>query len=277
MPLISSAQPVSSIPQMSVNRLSHWLWARLHERRRAASAALFWLSVLTPSEPAFAVVGNASASDPELARHMVMVLKSGLGSAGFCSGVLIDRRIVLTAAHCVGSLQTTKVYANRDGHREFAAVVAIAMHPLYRPKAPVSRERSIDLALLRLDRRLQDYTPIALPDNGSVALGTRVQIAGFGIAREGDGRSGGVLRSGQLVVRAPASSILLWLADPEQRGTGACAGDSGGPILVGQALTAITNWAEGAGTAHCGTLTQAALLAPQRRWLEDILRSWSAP
>jgi hypothetical protein len=248
-------------------------------RRRAVVgvAAMLWLSVMTPARPAFALVGDTSAGDPELARHLVMVLKSAAGSAGFCSGVVIDRRIVLTAAHCVASPQATKIYVNRDGHPEFAAVVAVAVHPAYRARAAQNRERSVDLALLHLDHGLQDYSPIALADPDSVPLGTKVQIAGFGIAREGDGRSGGVLRSGQLVVRAPSSSILLWLADPESRGTGACAGDSGGPILVGQTLTAITNWAEGAGAAHCGSLTQAALLAPQRLWIEAILRAWAAP
>jgi hypothetical protein len=247
-----------------------------HTAARAA-AVLLWLSVLTPAKLAMALVGDTSAGDPELARHLVMVLKSTAGSAGFCSGVLIDHRTVLTAAHCVASVQTTKIYANRDGHPEFAAVIAVAVHPAYRAGAAQSRQRSIDLALLHLDHGLQDYSPIPLADQGSVPLGTKVQIAGFGIAREGDGRSGGVLRSGQLVVRAPPSSILLWLADPESRGTGACAGDSGGPILVGQALTAITSWAEGAGSAHCGSLTQAALLAPQRPWIEAVLRSWAAP
>lgn len=240
-----------------------------------ALAAVLWLSA-APAPSAFALVGDASASGPELARHIVMVLKSTSGGAGFCSGVVIDRRVVLTAAHCVASLQTTKIYANRNGHPEFAAVVALAVHPQYRANAPLRRERSIDLALLHLDHELQDFTPIPLSDNDSVPIGTRVQIAGFGITREADGRSGGVLRSGQLVVRAPASDILLWLADPEQHGTGACAGDSGGAVLVGQALTAITNWAEGAGTAHCGSLTQAALLKPHWMWIETILRSWSA-
>jgi hypothetical protein len=244
--------------------------------RASLPVCCFATLMIAAAEPGVALVGDTTAADAELARHVLMVLRSGRGSAGFCSGVLLDRQIVLTAAHCVASPQDTKIYNKTDGQTEFASILEIAIHPLYRPKAPQSRERSIDLALLRLDHPLTGMAPTAWAQTGSVSLGATVRIAGFGVTREQDGRSGGVLRAGMLVVRAPVSTILLWLDDPTHHGTGACAGDSGGPVFTDRMLTAIVNWAEGSGAAHCGTLTQAALLAPQRQWIEGILRAWAA-
>jgi hypothetical protein len=156
-----------------------------------------------------------------------------------------------------------------------ASVVEVATHPGYRPEAPLRRQPSIDLALVRLDRELAEHLPLALANLAMVPVGSAVQIAGFGVATEGDPRSGGTLRSAMLTVRAPQSSILLWLEDPTHRGTGACAGDSGGPILRDQAVVAVTDWAEGPGKSHCGALTQAALIAPQRAWIEATLNAWS--
>jgi hypothetical protein len=226
--------------------------------------------------PAAALVGATEPGDFNLGRQLVMILKSGAGNAGFCTGIVVGRRIVLTAAHCVGAAPATKAYfQDRNGQPVFASVVEVATHPGYRAEAPARRQRSIDLALVHLDRDLVERVPLTLATVATVLPGAAVQIAGFGVASEADPRSAGTLRSATLTVRAPQSSILLWLEDPTHRGTGACAGDSGGPILRDQAVVAVTAWAEGLGRRHCGALTQAALIAPQRAWIEAILNAWS--
>ena len=112
--------------------------------------------------------------------------------------------------------------------------------------------------------------------NETLPIGAHLRIAGFGIAREGAPATGGVLRSGTLDVRAPLSTILLWAEDPTHRGSGACTGDSGAPIFdaAGRALVAIADWAEGTAGKACGALTQGALVAPQRAWIEKTLSGW---
>jgi hypothetical protein len=109
-------------------------------------------------------------------------------------------------------------------------------------------------------------------------IGERFRLAGFGVAAEGDERSAGTLRQAIIAARAPLSSILLWAGDPENRGVGACVGDSGGPVFASDAprVVAITVWATGAGKRHCGALTQAALLAPQEGWIAGVLAQWGA-
>ena len=55
-------------------------------------------------------------------------------------------------------------------------------------------------------------------------------------------------------------------------------GDSGGPIVSADdgKVLAITAWSAGAGHgSRCGALTQGALVAPQRAWIDAVLNRWS--
>ncbi len=99
-------------------------------------------------------------------------------------------------------------------------------------------------------------------------------MSGFGVARDGDWKSGGELRSVALAVRGPASKVLIWAADPAGAEAGACSGDSGAPIWSadGKTAVAIVAWAQAAHGRGCGGLTQGPLLAPLRRWIEDTKR-----
>jgi hypothetical protein len=207
-----------------------------------------------------------------------MVLQSEIGRAGFCSAAVLARNIVLTAAHCAPPEADLRIYFRDEaGAPAFFGVAAVARNPLFRADAPRRRERSIDLALLRLSSPLPArFAPLALDDSGDVAIGQKFRILGYGVAKEGDPRTAGVLRTGLLAARAPLSKILLWAADPTGRGLGACAGDSGAPILSldGARLFAIVDWATGPGKRQCGALTQAALVAPQRDWIASTLAAW---
>ena len=223
-----------------------------------------------------ALVGESDTHGP-MAPHAVMVLTSGARGAGFCTGVVIGRDVILTAAHCVAGLAKTMVFFKQNDAPVFLPPAAIAVHPAYKAEAPRTRERSIDLALIRTNTPLPDaLKPVTLEQTANIALGALYGISGFGLTREGQGASGGVLHWGKLRARVPLSSILLWAEDPKARGFGACEGDSGGPVfnLETGALIAITSWSEGEGKTHCGKLTQAALIAPQRAWIEGVLRGW---
>lgn len=235
-------------------------------------------ALLSATSNSAALVGPSKAGD-RFAPHVVMVLKSSRAAAGFCTGVVIARDVVLTAAHCVTAAANLRVLAGQGQPVELLEVAAVATHPEFRPNAPRTRERSIDLALIRMKAALPSRsTPVGLDLQPSVSIGARFTIAGFGIAVEGDERSAGKLREGELVTRAPLSSILLWAEDPERKGFGACTGDSGGPIFSagGSRVVAITAWSTGNGKKTCGALTQATLIGPQARWIESVLASWGA-
>jgi Trypsin len=238
---------------------------------RLRMLATTWLALLLWTPTAHAIVGDA-ADATKWQRHVVMVLSRSGKQAGFCSGVVLTRTIVLTAAHCIASANDTRAYV--PGQPLFA-LRRIAKHPDFHVDAPRTRSRSIDLALLETaDPLPANFTAPVLADAALYELGTSFEIAGFGVAREGDAKSSGTLRVGNVRLRAPLSSVLLWLEDPQHE-TGACTGDSGGPVFTESGkLAAIVAFAEGEGTRHCGKLTQAVLIAPQRGWIEGVIQGW---
>jgi secreted trypsin-like serine protease len=242
------------------------------------SFALFLtaLAVMT-NGPAFALVG-ASAPGGALASAVVMVLNRWAGGAGFCSGIVIAQNIVLTAAHCLAAPKDMRIhFRDESGQPVLMDIEASAVHPLYRAEAQKTRERSIDLALLRTALPLPARFHAARLDDGTaIAIGSRFRVAGFGVTQEGAGTSAGELRVGLIEARAPRSPILLWGGDPAHAGTGACTGDSGAPIFAATSdiVVAVVDWATGTGPRHCGDVTQAALVAPQRGWIASVLRGW---
>jgi hypothetical protein len=249
-------------------------------RRRFRLAVLVGLAGLASGlSGAEGLVGDFH-EDAGLTGQVVMVLKRSGRQAGFCSGLVLARTAVLTAAHCVAAPSDTRIFF-RDGAGKpvLLAIAAVAVHPGFRPDAPRTRERSVDLALVKLSESLPDgFQNAVLAAGDRLPVGTKVRIAGYGLAREGDERSGGTLRSGDLRVRAPLSDQLLWLTGPNDKPGGACEGDSGGPVFLADGRAeAISAWAQGEGAARCGRLTQAARIGPHRAWIIGQLRQWATP
>lgn len=197
-------------------------------RRALQSIAL--LAALSGAAPAAAVVGGAD-EDAGFANEVVMVLTRGGDKAGFCSGVVLGPRVVLTAAHCLRRPQDMAVFFRDDkGAPVLLPVKAAASHPLYHADAVAQRVVSIDLALIELGAPLPErFAAARLASGDGPGVGEAAVVAGYGVTREGEPKTGGSLRSAKLQVRAPLSRILLWAAGSEPEG--ACSGDSGGPLF----------------------------------------------
>lgn len=237
------------------------------------------IGALASGTAAWALVGPSRIA-PELEPYVVTVLNRSAGSAGFCTASVIARSIVLTAAHCVSTPGDSRIFF-RDGKGApvLIEVASIAVNPGYRPDAIRRRLVSIDLALVRLAEPLPAaFTPIELAQSSAVEIGQKFLIAGFGVADENEGKTGGILRSGVLAASGPKSQILLWVTDPSGRGLGGCTGDSGAPILAFDrpVVVAVAIWAKGQNGRQCGALTQAVLVAPQRHWIDAIQTAWGA-
>lgn len=225
--------------------------------------------------PAGAIVGPAR-DETRATAHVVMLLKADARGAAFCTASVIAPDVLITAAHCVDKPEHLRVYwPGGDLTRE---VRDVRVHPGFRPDAPRTREVSIDLALVRTKEPLpSSFTPVPLEWEPRVEPGAPFTIVGYGLTRENEGRTGGKLHAGELAVRDPISKILIWATDPGKRGLGACTGDSGGPMLTSDGrLAAVTVWSQGEGRKHCGALTQAVRLGPQRDFIEKTLRAWRA-
>ena len=238
---------------------------------------LAWASVLltAAARPASAIVGASSDASETVADSAVMVLQRSGPEAGFCTGLVVGPRAVLTAAHCVPPGADLRVhFKNAAGASVLLPVAGVICHPGYRPDAIAKRERSIDLAMVTLADPLPErFRPATLSASGAAEVGERFTVAGFGLGREGEARTSGRLREVALAARAPLSDVLLWAEDPSHGGAGACTGDSGGPVLDGSgAVAALTLWSAGTGTRRCGALTQALWLAPYRAWIAAAAR-----
>jgi hypothetical protein len=223
-----------------------------------------------------ALVGPAREA-PELAPYVVMVVDRR--DMSYCTGSVIDKRTVLTAAHCVGKPDETAVLLRGgDGQSVFLQTSDVAVHPGFRPDAARRGALSIDLALVRIAEPLPaGFRPVSLSETSRVEIGQQLSIAGFGITDETMPKTGGVLREGLVEVGGSTPPFLIMLSDPEGQGLGGCTGDSGAPIFApGQpGVLAVAIWAKGANGQRCGAATEAALVAPQRHWFDAILQSWA--
>ena len=237
--------------------------------------AAFWLAILPAlaslTVPARALVG--ASPDGRFADRVAMVLLRGPDTAGFCSALVLDSRTLLTAAHCVKATRDMAVhYRDASGAPVIIPVEAAIAHPLYRPDAIRARVVSIDVALIRTARPLDPrFGGAALAAGEGPPIGEPVILTGYGTTRDGDWKSGGELRSVALAVRAPASTVLIWAADPDGAIAGACSGNSGAPIWSadGRTAIAIATWAQAPHGRGCGGLTQGPLLAPLKGWIAE--------
>jgi hypothetical protein len=245
---------------------------------RLFQSLAFIAALFAPLASAHALVG--AAPDSRFADRVAMVLIRGGDKAGFCSALVLNPRILLTAAHCLRPLKDMAVhYRDATGAPVIIPVDAAIANPLYRADAIKARVESIDLALIRTARPLSSrFAGASIADGGPPPIGASAIVSGFGAAREGDWSSGGELRSVTLAVREPASTVLIWAADPSGRAAGACNGDSGAPIWSadGSAAIAIVAWAQAAHGRGCGGLTQGPLLAPLKGWIEETERRLAA-
>lgn len=228
--------------------------------------------------PAEAVVGGREGGP--LAGSTLMVLNA---RGGVCTGIVLSPRSVLTAAHCAsGGTELRIHWKDGGGEPVLLAPAAVILHPEFRSDAVAARQRSIDLALLRLAQPLPGrFGPATLLEGAPPRAGAMIDLAGYGVSREGEARSTGVYRSATLSVVEPygPGKILLWAADAasagKRSGPGACQGDSGGPMVAGGGVVAVTSWSTGPSGRSCGLLSQGVLVAPQRGWIDGTLARWS--
>jgi secreted trypsin-like serine protease len=239
-------------------------------------------ALLAASSSARAMVGGAPPAESGLGRAVVTVV----GSRGnFCSGTLIAPDVVLTAAHCVPANATMKVVAY-DAQRQptLLDVRRVAPHPQFNARGIANHRASADVALLQLAAPMAGKSLATLGDpRAPIATSARFTVAGIGVTRRGDGKSGGIARAATLIATGRPGTLQIRLVDPAtnntREGLGACTGDSGGPAFEEQngraVVVGVISWSTGAGnTAGCGGLTGVTPLTRYRDWIDRTVKSW---
>jgi secreted trypsin-like serine protease len=241
----------------------------------------FLISTLL-ARPASAMVGGAAESADGVGRSVVTIVGS---SGNFCSGALIAPRLILSAAHCVGPGNSYKIVLY-DAQRQPQLIdtVRVAAHPQFNMAGIANHRASADVALLLLAAPLPGRiaTQIGAPREPLVA-GNPFGVAGIGVTRRGDGKTGGTVRAASLIATGAPGRLQIRLVDPAtnnlREGLGACTGDSGGPAYEQQdgrtAIVGVVLWSTSANNAAgCGGLTGVTPLTLYRDWIAQTAKAW---
>src|SRR5215472_5676231 len=231
-----------------------------------------------------AMVGGAPPANEDAAGAVVMLT----GSHGtFCSGVALTPDLVLTAAHCVLPGAGYKL-VEFDAARQpvLKDLGAIVRHRDFDVNAVLRHRVTADVALVKVATALKIHPAPLAPDGGSVAVGDRFVVAGYGVAVRGDGKTGGTLRAATLVATGQPGTLQIRLADPatkgDSAGLGACTGDSGSPVFRdkdGRAVViGVVSWSTGPALSEgCGGLTGVTPLARYRAWMVEQAGKMGSP
>ena len=216
------------MPAMSMKRLSLGLGALLLPSCMMAGAD-------PTASMGQAIIGGVSATTTEF--PTVVALENTPGN-WFCTGTLIDKDWVLTAAHCVVGETAAGVKIRFDDNNindttggKVVAVAEIHQDPDYN-----DNDWDNDIALIKLATSVTDREPTPI-DRDQLAFATSVIEVGYGDA-DNNGGGAGVLRK----LTTPTADCTL-AADPgisnanllcfdASDGSSSCYGDSGGPAFA---------------------------------------------
>jgi secreted trypsin-like serine protease len=245
---------------------------------------LLTLALAVLASPASAIVGGGGAPSEPIARAVLTII----GSRGtFCSGTAIAEDIVLTAAHCLLPGADYKVIIPGETPPRLLEVRRTLAHPQFNVQAILAHRASADVALLQLAGPLpasKSPAPLGAPLL-AIQPGARLTIAGVGVTKRGDGKTGGSIRAADLAVTGKPGTLQIRLADPltnnVREGLGACTGDSGAPAFELQSgravIVGVVSWSTGPNNSDgCGGLTGVTPLVLYRDWILRTARSWGA-
>jgi hypothetical protein len=259
----------------------------LHYICSSGARLLLTLACLTASSPiAVAMVGGAAVADKAIAQHVALIV----GSRGTsCTGVVIARNLVLTAAHCAMPGAEYKIVEfDAAHHPNLRDVSMVVSHPQFELGTLLGHRATADVALLKLASPLPatfDPSPLAV-QRTPVAVGDQFLVAGYGVAVRNDGRTGGTVRIATLVATGQPGPLQIRLVDPEtggrSAGLGACTGDSGAPVFDvsdgALAVIGVVSWSTGpALSAGCGGVTGVTPLQRYRDWIDETSGKIRAP
>lgn len=213
----------------------------------------------TPCLGQFVFYGQATDEHlhllPEEEQAVVWVHFVSTGSPP-CSGVLIGRQLVLTAAHCAGQaspgMPIVRIGPDALSSPTILNGVDWEVHP------------SLDVGLITLEAQVAAH--VASPLNLSTLptsslLGARAVIAGYGITEE---NFAGQRRFAAERVTA-VNDVFLVLDGAGE--SGACLGDSGGPVLWWEGSAPTVLGVLESGDPSCMGEDRYTSLEPVRNWI----------
>lgn len=205
----------------------------------ALSTAL--ADALTLPPPAKAPASKLSACTAAQSDRLGPVGQLLLADGSECTATLLGPTVLLTAAHCAWRRRPHDLrFSLAPSTGRFAAVKTIVVHPGFTiPRQ--GQARGPDLAVLQLESteygRVAPYYPPAVAAE-AIGSGGKGWVVGYGLEEKGSFGTRHAkevtLVDGKPVTDAAGQTIANGILRFQRGSTGenACAGDSGGPVLV---------------------------------------------
>ncbi|MGZ3772163.1 MAG: S1 family peptidase [Pseudobdellovibrionaceae bacterium] len=207
----------------------------------ACSPKKLGLSVLVKDSQTAIIGGEkASAADPVTGSTVSLISNYQGTPYSFCSGTLISKDLVVTAAHCLEYVDSLSIYFGEalPKKMEGAKLVEVSkwvLHPAYKVTED-SKDSSgttiNDVAVIKLASAIpSNAKPVAILDpSKSIGAGDTLLLAGYGVINEiGKLERADGLNFVRVVVAKLTDSIIV---TDQTNAKGACFGDSGGPAYL---------------------------------------------
>lgn len=244
--------------------------------------------------------GKTAEAGDAIARSTVAVVAGRFKA--ICSGTIITKNVVLTAAHCIlEGMETSVVFSvNATDPKAYRVASKVVVHPDYieslrDPKTNGPQLNRNDVALVSFTGDLPvGYEPATvLSSMNSVVRGSATTVAGYGVFNDSPmtvlpghvasnlvGTGTGLLRSATVTVSDPNLSEEEVVLD-QTLGSGACQGDSGGPAYqkVGEKyqVWGVASWGRlRTPNGSCLALAVYTKIEPFKPWISETIASFTA-
>ena len=197
--------------------------------------ALLLIAVTVISYPSSAEAQRASASliggeyAADFAGRDIAYIETSEFS---CTGTLVGRREILTAAHCIADGPETSDYGVYVGGA-WRTVESLWYNSMFDPSQSPERSAPYDLGMIILSEPVVSVAPTPVLRGTRISVGTRFIIAGYGLHEIPYDPNGSFFDDFKVgvsrVTRANGRTIN---GSHRPFGASTCAGDSGGPAQV---------------------------------------------